>query len=148
LQCPSQTNGDNLSNVRCKTSRTFKNKKREYLKEKSNELETNSKNGYQPRTNLVKDGNGDLLADYHNILNRWQNYFCKLLNVHGVNDVRHTVESLVPEPSYFKVEMAIGKLKRYKSPDTDQILEKLTQAGSNTLHSEIHKLFNSIWINY
>jgi hypothetical protein len=26
--------------------------------------------GYQPRNNLVKDENGDLLADSHNILNR------------------------------------------------------------------------------
>jgi hypothetical protein len=32
------------------------------------------KRGYQPRSNLVKDENGDLLADSHNILNRWKNY--------------------------------------------------------------------------
>jgi len=44
--------------------------------------------GYQPRTNLVKDENGDLIADSHNILNRWKNYFCQLLNVHGINDIR------------------------------------------------------------
>jgi hypothetical protein len=76
LQNSSETNGDNL------------NKKREYLKKKFNELETNSKNkyirnlyrginefkkGYQPRANLVKDENGDLLADSHKILNRWKN---------------------------------------------------------------------------
>jgi hypothetical protein len=30
--------------------------------------------GYQPRHNLVKDENGDLFADSHNILNRWKNY--------------------------------------------------------------------------
>jgi hypothetical protein len=32
----------------------------------------------------VKDENGDLLADSHNILNRWKNYFSQLLNVHNV----------------------------------------------------------------
>jgi hypothetical protein len=36
-----------------------------------------------------------------------------VLNVHGVNDVMqteiHTAEPLVPEPSAFEVEMAIGK---------------------------------------
>jgi hypothetical protein len=37
------------------------------------------KRGYQPRNNLVKDENGDLLADSH-ILNRWKNYFSQLLN--------------------------------------------------------------------
>jgi hypothetical protein len=34
LQNPNQTNGDNLQNLRHETSRTFRNKKREYLKDK------------------------------------------------------------------------------------------------------------------
>jgi hypothetical protein len=33
------------------------------------------KRGYEPRSNLVKDENVDLLADSHNILNSWENYF-------------------------------------------------------------------------
>jgi TATA-binding protein-associated factor Taf7 len=59
-------NEDNMSNVRCEVSRHFRKKKREYLKDKINELESNIKNkirdlyrginkfkkGYQPRTNL------------------------------------------------------------------------------------------------
>jgi len=48
------------------------------------------KKGYQPRTNLVKDENGDLLADSHSILNRWKNYFCHLLNAHSSNDDEQT----------------------------------------------------------
>jgi uncharacterized protein YaaR (DUF327 family) len=43
LQNPSQINGDNLQNLRCETSITFRNKKREYLKGKINELEANKK---------------------------------------------------------------------------------------------------------
>jgi hypothetical protein len=42
--------------------------------------------GYQPRTRLVKDRIGYLLANSHNILKRWKVYFCQLLNVHGIND--------------------------------------------------------------
>jgi hypothetical protein len=38
LQNPSQINRDNLQNVRRETSRIFRNKKREYLKSKINEL--------------------------------------------------------------------------------------------------------------
>jgi hypothetical protein len=45
------------------------------------------KKDYHPRTNLVKDETVDLV-DSHNILNRRKNYFCQLLNVLGVNDVR------------------------------------------------------------
>jgi hypothetical protein len=29
--------------------------------------------GYQPRTNIVKDEKGDLVADSHSILARWRN---------------------------------------------------------------------------
>jgi hypothetical protein len=43
LRDPSKINGDNLNNIRRKTSRHFRNKKREYLKEKIVELPTNSK---------------------------------------------------------------------------------------------------------
>jgi hypothetical protein len=123
LQDTSEINGDNLNNVRCEARRHFKNKKREYPKDKINELAMNSKNkyikdlyrginefkrGYQPRNNLVKDG--DLLAGSQNILNRWKKYFPQLLNVH-VSDV------------------AIAKLKKYKFPDSHQIPAELIQAG-------------------
>jgi hypothetical protein len=104
------------------------------------------KKSYQPRTNKVKAENGDLLADSHSILNRWKNYFCQLLNVHGINDVRqteiHTAEPLVPGPSFSEVEIRIGKLKMYKSPGIDQIPAVLIQPGGNTLRSEIHKRLN------
>jgi hypothetical protein len=68
----------------------------------------------------VKDENGDLLADSHNIVNRWKNYFSQLLNVHRVSDVRQieiqTAAPLVPDPSPFEVEIAIAELKRFRSP--------------------------------
>jgi hypothetical protein len=158
-------NGDNMDNVSHEASGTLRTKKREYLKNKINELETVSKNknirdlyrginefkkGYQHETNMVKEENCDLLADYHSILNRWKNYFFQLLNVHGINDVWqteiHTAEPLVPEPSSYEVEIAIERLKRYKSPGIDQIPAELIQAGGNTLCSEIHKLINCIRI--
>jgi hypothetical protein len=80
----------NQNNIRCETIRHFRNKKREYLEDKINELATNSKNknsrdlyrginvfksSHQPRNNLVKDENDDLLAYSHNIVNRLKNYF-------------------------------------------------------------------------
>jgi hypothetical protein len=128
LQNASQINANGLKNLRRETSRIFRNKKREYLKDKINELETNNKKnirdlyrginefrkGYQTRINIIKDENGNLLADPQSVLNRCKNFFNQLLNVHGFYYVRqmdiHTAEPLVPEPSLVEVKIAIGKL--------------------------------------
>jgi mRNA-degrading endonuclease RelE of RelBE toxin-antitoxin system len=67
----SETNGGNLNNVTCKAIRQFRNKKREYLRDKINELASNIKNetisnvyrktneltmGYKTRNNLHSKG--------------------------------------------------------------------------------------------
>ena len=78
IQDPSQSNVDNLDNVRRNTSRNFRNKTKAYLEAKIEELETNSKvnnvrdfymgiydfkKGYQSRTIIVKDETGELVED-------------------------------------------------------------------------------------
>jgi hypothetical protein len=124
----------------------------EYLKDKINEIDLNSKNknmrdfyggitefkkGYQPKSNLVKDERGNLLAEAQTMLTRWKNYFCQLLNVQGAGGIRqseiHTAEPFVPEPSAAEVEISIRKMKRYKVPGSDQILAELIQAGGGLL---------------
>jgi len=74
VQDSSQSNVDNLNNVRHEASRHFRNNKKDYLKANIEDLETNSKSknmrdlyrgisdfkkGYQPRNNMVKDEKGD-----------------------------------------------------------------------------------------
>ena len=96
LQDPNKRNVDNLNTVRREASRRFRNKRKGYLKAKIDELETNSnkenirefykgisdfKQGYQPRTNIVKDKKGDLVADLDYILGRWRKQCSQLLKV-------------------------------------------------------------------
>jgi len=78
LQDLSQSNVDNLNVLSRAASRHCRNKKKEYLKAKIEELENNSeirnirdlyggiigfKKGYQRRTDAVKDEKDDLVAD-------------------------------------------------------------------------------------
>jgi hypothetical protein len=55
-----------------------------------------------------------------------------VLNVPGFHDIRqmdiHTAEPLVPEPSLVEVEIAVPKLKSYKSAGTDQISARIDQS--------------------
>jgi hypothetical protein len=70
-------------------------------------------------------------------------------HMESISDVRqielHTAEPLVPGPSRLEVEIAIAKLKKYKSPGSDQIPAELIQAGGEILLSAIPKLISSVW---
>jgi len=95
---------------------------------KTDELETNSKmkyitdiyrgisefkKGSQPKTNIVKDEEGDIIADSHSILARQRNHFSQLFNGDFRQTEMHTAEPLMPEPSAFEFEMALEKLKSH-----------------------------------
>jgi len=142
----------------------FRNKKKEYLKVKTEELVSNSKikiirdlyrgindfkKGYQPRTHIVQSEKGNFVMDSQSVLARWRSYFSQLLNVHWVNDVKqteiHTAEPLVPKPSALEVELSIEKLKSHKSPGIDQIPSELMKTGGKSIRYEIYKLIISIW---
>jgi hypothetical protein len=60
-----------------------------------------------------------------------------------VSDVRqikvYTAEPLVPGPSRLEAEITNAKLKKYKSPGSDQIPAELIHAGGEIL------LINSVW---
>jgi hypothetical protein len=100
VQHSNQNSIDDLINVRHEASRHFREKKKEYLKSKINEIDTTSKikiigdmyrnksyfkKGCDPGTNIIKDEKGDLVTHFKA---RWGNLFFKFLNVRGFNDER------------------------------------------------------------
>jgi hypothetical protein len=104
--------------------------KREYLKIQFNETEKISKSRntgvfqrsisevkkcYQPRANLIKYENFNLLAHSHGILNWWKNHLCQLFNLHVVHVGRQTEiqtsEPLVPHSNVSEVKMTVEKEK-------------------------------------
>jgi hypothetical protein len=54
----------------------------------------------------------------------------------------NTAEQSIPRFIPYETETANENLKRYKSPNTDQILAELIKADDKTLHSDIHILIN------
>jgi hypothetical protein len=93
----------------------------------------------------VKDENGDLHADSHNILNRWNNYFSQLLNieVHRVSDVRRIQLILV----ILRLKLLLQSWKGINH----QVVIKFQQNWLNmegNMKSEIYKLFLlQVWKN-
>jgi len=106
------------------------------------------KKGYHPRTHIVKDEKGDLVADSHSILDRWRNHFSQLLNVHRVNDVRQTNTHSRTTSAWTDclwVWDDYWKPKKSQSPGMDQIPTYLLKLVGRSICSEMHKLINSIW---
>jgi hypothetical protein len=69
-----------------------------------------------------------------------------VLRVSDVRQIKIRVALLLgPDSSPFEVEITVTKLKKYKSPGSDQIPAELILAGSEILWSEILKLVYSIW---
>jgi hypothetical protein len=132
IQDPNQGTVDNLNNVTREPSKHFRNKKKEYLKAKINELETNSKDNnirdlysgindfkesYQPISNTVNDDKGCELqtTPLPKFWTTWRNNLSQLLKVHGVNgvnDVRQTEIQDSTSAWAFQLEIAIEKLKK------------------------------------
>jgi len=96
----------------------------------------------------VKDEKCDVVSGYLSVLvdggtitRRYSMYMDLVVRQREI----HTAEPLLPELNAFKFEMAIENLKSHKSPGIEQIPAELIQSGGRTIHSEIHKLINSIW---
>ena len=99
---------------------------------------------------------GDLSSDKNFSLNNYhlydsmykifniKDYLSQLLNIYKDNDVEEikiqTAEPLIPEPTLLEVEIALEKLKKYKSPGIYEIPAKLKQDYGNTLLTESIKL--------
>jgi hypothetical protein len=92
------------------------------------------------------DDRGVLLADSHCIFNKWEIYFCFVMECTCVKDVTYTkihiTEPVVIEPSAFDLQMVIEKLKRHKSPSIDHSPTELIPAAVHTVSCVVYELVN------
>lgn len=90
-----RSNAETYRNLRKKSKKVLKRKKREALKQKVKEIDDLSKEneprkfyaainrmkkGFQPRINACRDTNGEMLTNNEDILKRWTQHFKELLN--------------------------------------------------------------------
>ncbi|KAJ4441048.1 hypothetical protein ANN_10898 [Periplaneta americana] len=145
LQDPVEKNRDNYFNERWEASRTLSNKKRDYLKEKLDEVETNSKNkNIRDLYKGIKEFKNDLLADSHSILNRWKNY----LYIGQIEMIRtkykyKLLSHLYPNPHFHMLSLLIYRSLGYGTTSFDGEIIAISECLRNLL-CHISKFKNAV----
>lgn len=94
-----------------------------------------------------------LLTNRNQILERWQEHYCNLLNTHNPCDPAQldaipdmpTVYEMDANPTIEEVKKAICCLKNNKSPGVDGIPGEVLKHGGDALHSRLHEIISAMW---
>ena len=148
-------------------SRTNRRKKREALQKELREIEENRtqgrvrkqfrgiksvRNGYEPRNELIRSKEGDIIVDKERIQARWIEQFKELFNRppphNPVGEVRMEFNGGDLEPlTRGEILRAIKWLKNHKAAGIDNISAELIKYGGQTLHERMIALLMDIWEN-
>ena len=109
-------------------------------------MENNSKDIYQ--SNVIKDEEERVLVEDLKILERWREYYQKLLNEHnpreGRNGQQAEVEGDITEITSAEIELALRNMKNGKSTGPDnlpvEVWKSLRRTGANFLKEALHKI--------
>ena len=157
---------DKYQEAQRKEKQIHKRKKKQYEKERAERLEelgqqnqtrkfyrdiNNLRKDFKPKLTVCKSRNGDILTEKGDILNRWKDHFCELLNsmeqdkgTSVKQDYKDKNEEDIT-PTVEEVEMAVQKLRNYKAPGTDNIPAELFKNGGNELVKHLHTIIKEIW---
>ncbi|CAF3398890.1 unnamed protein product [Rotaria socialis] len=105
----------------------------------------------------IQSKQGDLLSNSNDVMLRWREYFCDLLNVHSVIDPRIVQQISVPiistteqmrqdkPPSLSEVHDAIKQMTNMKAPGIDNISADLLKAGGIPMAKWVHEILCDVW---
>lgn len=111
------------------------------------------KKGYIPNPYGVKNKEGIVVTETQQVIERWREYFCDLLNVDGVDfapeedndDVYYHVQPKVEAPTREEVEAAVKALKSNKAPGRDGITAEILKKGGGVVIGKLWELIKIIW---
>ncbi|XP_068250251.1 uncharacterized protein [Palaemon carinicauda] len=108
------------------------------------------KRGYQARTQMIKDKDGEILTRDEDVMKRWEQYFKELLNipdqVNPLNEETYYGPELELEPpTRVETNKAFKSLKNNKSPGNDNIPAELWKYGGEVIQEKLHDLMGTIW---
>ena len=151
--------------TRKKATKVCRKKKREWEKRKLIEIEElakegnirgmymrikEEKNGFQARSHMCENNDGELITENSQVLERWAEYFENVLNTDSEPNEDYELpyggpDPLVESPTFAETIEAIKSMKNHKAPGEDLITAELIKYGGNTLHTQIHMLIGQIW---
>ena len=110
----------------------------------------NLRKGFQPKKGIIRSREGILLADPHQILERWKEYFEDLLNVPLPADPLPPSQPLDgwaedPPISLGEVEEAVRRLKLGRACGVDEIPAELWKHGGDVVIEALYNLITKIW---
>ena len=108
------------------------------------------KQGYQARTRMIKDKDGEILTGDDDVLKRWEQYFEELLNrpdpANPINEeIYYGPELELEPPTREETIKAIKSFKNNKSPGKDNIPAELWKYGGEVIQERLHDLMVTIW---
>ena len=110
----------------------------------------NLKRGFQPRSIMCKDKDGNLIAGEPQVLERWTEHFRGFLNRNGEANLEEIPlqfgpEPFIPAPTTTMVYDVIRKMKNDRAPGEDSINIELLKHGGKELWKCIYNLIIDIW---
>uniref|UniRef100_A0A8D9E428 Craniofacial development protein 2 n=1 Tax=Cacopsylla melanoneura TaxID=428564 RepID=A0A8D9E428_9HEMI len=177
LRLNTRSNRKTYKELRLKAQKLLRKKKKEALKKKILKIEElhsanesrkfyaaakQMRKGFQPRIDMCKNKQGELLGEETKVLDRWAEHFEELLNNASVDPpvtptpptnihspTRDRVDDddgmLTDPPLLGEIEHAIKGLKNGRAPGEDCITAELIKYGGLALHEALHKLVVKIW---
>jgi len=167
LQLKTRIGWNTYINKRNQANKICTQKKKKWLSNKITQIEENHRrneakkffegirNDKQQVTlpTICKDAEDNVISQPDLILERWKDYFSKILNISEAIDIQTIIrehtnnQPQIPLPSYNKICFIINNLKLKKAAGSDNIPPELLKHGRRTLKQKLHKLILMIWYN-